>query len=858
MATKPNSEWNPQSGPFLVGAYEVDAITLCITKDGRSVKLEPRAMGLLVYLARCSGTVITREELEREIWRDMVVGYDALSNAVAKLRKAFNDDRKNPQFIETVPKVGYRLIAKVDHEPAINEDSANERRPQRKIRKLAAILYADVAEYSRLTETDEEGTHDILSDYLDTITRAIEHHNGNVVHYAGDAVLAEFTTVVEALSCSVEVQRDLAALNAGQPADATVQFRMGINLGDVIVDRDDIYGEGVNVAARLESLADPGGICISESVRGAIGKKLPLSFEFLGEQLVKNIAEPVRAYRVVLTQETTPAKSKPISRSLLLGAVAFAVLVIVVGNLLWFKPWREGTVEKMLPLPDKPSIAVLPFTNMTDDPAQEHFADGMTDDLITDLSKISGLFVIARHSVFTYKDKSIPTRQVAEDLGVRYVLAGSIRQTAGQIRINAQLIDATTDGQLWAERYSADPEDIFDVQGQVIKSIVSVLGFELTDAEQKQLARAPTANLEAYDYYLRAERRRVTSTSDLEVNEIPEFYLRALELDPRFIAARTGLARAALRIWQVDNAQVMPPTAARKLAYESASQALLLDPENPDAYAVLALLQATEGEYEVAEESARKAVALNTNQASTYVDLAVVLGIAGKHSEALTTMETAFRFDPKPTPDVHGEYGRLLFFDGQYQRAVKQLVKSRNISNRYDTALAAAYVELDRIPEAKAALVGPFEWRPFANLAYFRILWAHYQETDLNHITRALAKAGVPEWPYRYQPAVETRLDTAGLKALTAGRTWTGHDYGGASFVQQFIGDGRVAFRDHVSLLSGTARLRDNLLCIRYPAAMLGREDCGHVYRQAGGSPQEQNEYVHVTIGEVYFFSASP
>ncbi len=284
-------------------------------------------------------------------------------------------------------------------------------------RKLAAIFYADVAGYSRLTGEDEEGTHRRLSEYLDLMSTAIEDHQGNVVHYAGDAVLADFSTITEALTCAALIQRDLQERNRPLPDERKVQFRIGVNLGEVIIDRDDIYGDGVNVAARLEALGEPGGICISESVHTAIGNKLPMDYEFLGEQQVKNIAKPVKAYHArlrpdaVLATVTRPRKG-PRTRLRIVAVSAVLGLVLAGGILAWLKPWapREepASVERMaFPLPEKPSIAVLPFSNLSGDAEQEYFADGMTDDLITDLSKISGLFVISRNSTFTYKGKPV-------------------------------------------------------------------------------------------------------------------------------------------------------------------------------------------------------------------------------------------------------------------------------------------------------------------------------------------------------------------------------------------------------------------------------------------------------------------
>jgi adenylate cyclase len=282
-------------------------------------------------------------------------------------------------------------------------------------RKLTAILYADVAGYSRLTGEDEEGTHRTLRAYLDRISSIIVDHSGRVVHYAGDAVLADFATVVDALGCAAAVQQELNGRNSGLPEERKVQFRIGVNLGDVIVDKEEIYGDGVNIAARLESLAESGGICISESVYSAVGTKLPFDYQFLGAQEVKNIKEPVRAYRVLLEHSAATIKGhrtgRPSRRGVLVGALIIGLLV-AVGLVKWFKPWaptvEPASPERMaFPLPDKPSIAVLPFTNMSDDPSQEYFVDGMTEDLITDLSKLSGLFVIARNSTFTYKGKSV-------------------------------------------------------------------------------------------------------------------------------------------------------------------------------------------------------------------------------------------------------------------------------------------------------------------------------------------------------------------------------------------------------------------------------------------------------------------
>ena len=334
-------------------------------------------------------------------------------------------------------------------------------------RKLAAILYADVADYSRLTGEDEDATHRTLSEYLDLISGFIESHGGTVMHYAGDAVLAQFSAVVDAMAAAVEIQNELRSKNEDLSDDRKVQFRIGVNSGDVIEDRGDIYGDGVNVAARLEALADPGGICISDAVRTAVGKKLDFIYEDTGEQEVKNIEEPVRTYKVVME-----SKEKPDIASAELPA---------------------------LELPEEPSIAVLPFTNMSGDPEQEYFSDGITEDIITALSRISGLLVIARNSTMVYKGKAVDVKQVGCEQGVRYVLEGSVRKAGNRIRVTAQLIDATTGHHLWADRYDRELDDIFAVQDEITQKITVEMRVQIAEGEQVRLWAGGTDSVQAWE-----------------------------------------------------------------------------------------------------------------------------------------------------------------------------------------------------------------------------------------------------------------------------------------------------------------------------------------------------------------------
>ncbi|MDH3838999.1 MAG: adenylate/guanylate cyclase domain-containing protein, partial [Desulfobacteraceae bacterium] len=419
-------------------------------------------------------------------------------------------------------------------------------------RKLTAILSADVKGYSRLMGDDEEATVRTLKSYREVLFTLIQQHNGNVLDSPGDNLLAEFVSVVDAVQCAVAVQKEIKARNDELTESRRMQFRIGINLGDVIQEDERIYGDGVNIAARLEGLAEPGGICISKTSFDQIESKLPYGYEFLGDQTVKNIAKPVGAYRVVLDPRVTVAgESDEEKRShvkhipIIVGVVMVLVLAVAVGLWQFYlrRPTMEpASVEKMAyELPDKPSIAVLPFDNRSGDPEQEYFADGMTDDLITALSKISGIFVISRNSVFTFKNKPIKIQQVAKELNVHYVLEGSVRRAGDTIRVNAQLIDANTDHHLWAAKYDGRIEDVFSLQDNITQRIVSALSVKLTNQEQALISSTDTDNIEAYDLFLKARslRNQFTPESFVEASRLLK---KATELDPNYSQAYAELA----------------------------------------------------------------------------------------------------------------------------------------------------------------------------------------------------------------------------------------------------------------------------------------------------------------------------
>jgi len=417
-------------------------------------------------------------------------------------------------------------------------------------RKLTAILSADVEGYSRLMGDNEEATVRTLTAYREVLTTLIQQHNGKVLDSPGDNLLAEFVSVVDAVQCAVAIQKEINARNTELPENRKMQFRIGINLGDVIQEEERIYGDGVNIAARLEGLSEPGGICISKTAFDQIESKLPYGYEFLGDQPVKNIAKPVGAYRVLMEPRVTvagePDKKKPTSmrrKTIIAGAVA--VLLVAVGVGIWqfymHRPSLEpASVEKMAyPLPDNPSIAVLPFVNRSEDKEQDYFCDGITEEIITALSRTPKMFVIASNSTFSYKGKAVK----AEELGVQYVLEGSVRKAGDRVRITAQLIDALTGGHLWAERYDRDLKDIFALQDEITIKIISALQVELTDGEIARVRARGTQNLEAYLKVLHARESFFTVTKG-GMATTRRLCEEAISLDPKYAAAYGFLGSA--------------------------------------------------------------------------------------------------------------------------------------------------------------------------------------------------------------------------------------------------------------------------------------------------------------------------
>ena len=568
-------------------------------------------------------------------------------------------------------------------------------------RKLAVILAADVEGYSRLMGADEEATLDTLAAYHQAMDACIVGRGGRVVGSAGDSLLAEFPSAVEAVRCGAEIQDELGRRNADLEPDRRMDFRIGIKLGDVIAAEGDIFGDGVNVAARLENIADAGGVCISGAVYDQVKGKLELDFQDLGAQKVKNIVEPVHAYRVCLSDGNASA---PVVES----------------------------------LAETPSVAVLPFDNMSADPEQEYFSDGMTEDIITTLSKLSGLFVIARNSTFTYKGRAVKVQDVGTELGVRYVVEGSVRKAGERIRVTAQLVEAATGHHLWAERYDRTLEDVFEVQDELSREIATALQVTLSAGENGRLTRKPTDNLEVYDLLLRGREEMMRSTREATENA-RQLFQRALDLDPQCADAYARLAQVA-HLTAVQGWGVAEELSRQ--AMELVEKALGLDDSVAFAHGVLGMVFQWRHDFERALEEARRWIELDPNEADAHLNLGQMLTWAGNAEDALPPIEKSMRLNPHYsylTLFGLGHAHWVLRHDDQALTAF-----NRGISRNSDFApnhifRAAILAERGEVEEARAAIE---EVRRIGfDLSPGRLQWLPYaREEDLEHLRQVLLK----------------------------------------------------------------------------------------------------------------------
>jgi adenylate cyclase len=619
-------------------------------------------------------------------------------------------------------------------------------------RKLTAILSADVKGYSRLMGEDDEATVRTITAYRKVITEVVQKHKGRVVDSPGDNILAEFASVIDAVRSAVEIQEELKNKNAELPDERKMEFRIGVNLGDVIHEEERIYGDGVNVAARVESLAEAGGICVSGTVFDQIESKLPLGYEFLGEQSVKNISKPVRIYKALMDPEAVgkvigEQRAEPRRGQRIALVVVTALLLIVGGLLIWrtvFPPVQVASVEKMaFPLPDRPSIAVLPFDNLSDDPKQEYFSDGLTEEIISALSSVPKLFVIARNSTFTYKGKPVKVQQVSEELGVRYVLEGSVRKGGDKIRITAQLVDALTGRHLWAKRYDRNLSDIFAVQDEITKEIITAMQVKLTEGEEARAAAKGTNNLEAYLKSLQAHEylRRLNIESNALAKQLAE---EAIALDPEYAWAYYVLGRShTLAVWLGTSKS---PRDSIAKARELLQKAIVLDDTLAEAHGRLAFLYSMTRQYDKSIAQAEKAVALNPNSAMAHLSLGKVFTFAGRFEESIPEYKIAIRLNPIPQNQYLWSLGLSYAFTGKYDEAItwcEKAVRQAPDSLMARMMMTVVYSWSGRDEEARAEAAEVLRLNPKFSVERFAKRLTYKRIEDRERLLGALRKAGL-------------------------------------------------------------------------------------------------------------------
>lgn len=570
-------------------------------------------------------------------------------------------------------------------------------------RRLAAIMSADAVGYSRLMRADDEATVTAIKLARDVFARQIASHRGRLLDTAGDSVLAEFASAMDAVNCSLAAQEELTELNAEVAPDRQMLFRIGINLGDVIADGETIYGDGVNVAARLQALAEPGGVCISGAVYDLVRSKLDLAYEFAGRQRVKNIDEPVPLYRIIRGQARPVSSLRKRLPTRTVGYAFLGVVVLVLGA------WMAWKGPSIAPNPtaahslseDSPSLIVLPFANLSNDPGQEYFSDGITGDITTDLSRLGAIRVIARHTASSYKGQNVTVQDVARELGVRYVIDGSVQKSGTRVRINVQLTDTNSAHQVWAERFDRAMGDLFAVQDEIATHIVDALAVTLSEEQRKRIAHRYTNNVEAYDLFLRGQ--------ELYVRQNPQDNPRAQELFRKAIALDRNFSRAyaALALTYSDDWRFQWSNNAEQGADEAlrlARRAVELDSDLPQAQWALGFVHIFRREHDEAIRAANRAIALDPNNADAYVTLAISTAFAGHPEQAIPQIKTAMALNPHYGARYPSVLGIAYYLDGEYNEciSVNQDAIARNPERTPPRlVLAAAYIKLGRQADAE-------------------------------------------------------------------------------------------------------------------------------------------------------------
>jgi TolB-like protein/class 3 adenylate cyclase len=610
-------------------------------------------------------------------------------------------------------------------------------------------MFTDIVGFSRQMGADEARMLRLLDVHNRIIQHAVVEHRGTVIKTIGDAFLVDFPSVVNAVQCAQHIQGQLRTHNTEQEVAEQIHVRIGIHLGDIVQRDRDVFGDGVNIASRLQALAEPDTICISHKVYEEVEKKLALgTVVSLGRPKLKHIAERFAVYALLSeppqglrrTFQVQRLRLQRWQRPVQVGAAMVMLVLVGAGGIVLRD--RYFPSSPTLPLPDKPSIAVLPFVNMSGDPEQEYFSDGMTETLITDLSRISSLFVISRTSVFTYKGQAIKPAQVSRELGVHYVVEGSVQKAQGRVRINAQLIDATTSQHLWAERYDREVADIFALQDEVIRKLVTALAVKLTAGEEVRLTRFPTSNLEAYDYFLRGIEQYYRFRKEANV-QARQLFSRAIELDPQYAAASALLS---LTHWTDWYSQWAPASRSLEQAFEAARQAVTFDDSLATAHQVLGMVLLWQKQHEQALIEAERAIAANPNEADAYWALGFILNYIQRYQDALRAVETAMRLNPHYPPYYLYDLGRAYHFLGQPEKAIAAQQEALTRNPNFLPArlqLASVYSDLGQEDKARAEVVEILRLNPNFSLETLRQNVPYRDPAVLEQHIDSLRKAGL-------------------------------------------------------------------------------------------------------------------
>ena len=727
-------------------------------------------------------------------------------------------------------------------------------------RRLAAVLVADVVGYSRLSGIDEEGTRArFRGDLRDVFEPRFARHRGRLVKTMGDGLLVEFQSVVDAVHCAIDIQRAKSKEAASDSRRLT--YRIGINLGDVILEGDDIHGDGVNVAARLEALAEPGGVAISGAAYDQVRNKIAAGYASLGEQRVKNIAEPVRVYRV-LTSPDDIGKTISIRQGWLISRrswIAIAVTLAIVGAAVtaWLRPWARAPAQ---------SIVVLPFENLSQDAEQGYFADGVTEDLTTALARVPGLFVLSRNAAFRYKDKLADPKRLASEMNVHYVLEGSVQRAGDELRINARLIDGDSGSNIWADRFDGTSTDVFSLQDQVVAEVADTLQLHLAPTERR--APGGTRSPAAYDAYLRGIDlyRRYWRSSPKDLARAIPFFKQAIAMDPDYGQAYAGLAQVYWDAYGWERFLGLTPEEDLDRVNEYLAQAM----KHPSAaaYRLAAWIPSSPRIFADALTNLQQAIPLDPSSADTYIEMAYWLVLAGRLADGRRYLDAALQVDPSSTSSAGYVEGLIQFDIGQYEQAAGTLEKylAAYPNDAYTRVLlVAAYGQLGRVSDAARTYQKANEYfsrgsaMPPWTILQAGIAFPLADHAYAERLRQGLVKAGVPELPFDYDPASKDRLNASEIGSLLFGHTiiYKNRDAVSAASIA-FTKEGTPTRISVGSSEAGiliedyAAVLEDRGLCFWWRR---GGPECAAVFRNRKGSREQKNEFLWITAGGHWEFS---